>query len=55
VQLQQAEVALTQFRSELRTDLRQQVATGELGTETVAILTRGLDELRREVLRSLTV
>ncbi|MCU1513780.1 MAG: PadR family transcriptional regulator [Microbacteriaceae bacterium] len=55
VQLQQAEVALTQFRSELRTDLRQQVATGELHTETVAILTRVLYELRREVLRSLTV
>jgi len=53
VQLQDAESLLTDFRHQLRTDLRTQVATKELSAETVAVLRRGLDEVRAAVRASL--
>ena len=53
VQLQDAESLLADFRHQLRTDLRTQVATKELSAETVAVLRRGLDEVRAAVRASL--
>jgi DNA-binding PadR family transcriptional regulator len=47
--LQQAEAALAEFRSEVRSDLRGAVVAGELTAETVAELRSGLDEVRRRV------
>jgi DNA-binding PadR family transcriptional regulator len=48
VQLNNAEVAINDFRLQLRTELRKKVARGQL-SETVAVLTAGLDELRDRV------
>jgi DNA-binding PadR family transcriptional regulator len=53
VQLQQAEIAITNFRHQLRADLRGQVTRGELSAETVALLKSGLDGVRDAVLSSL--
>jgi len=53
VQLQDAENVLADFRHHLRTDLRTHVAGRELTAETVAILRRGLDEVRAAVKASL--
>jgi DNA-binding PadR family transcriptional regulator len=49
VQLNNAEVAINDFRLQLRTELRKKVARGQLSDETVAVLTAGLDELRARV------
>jgi DNA-binding PadR family transcriptional regulator len=49
VQLNNAEVAINDFRLQLRTELRKKVARGQLSDETVAVLTAGLDELRDRV------
>ena len=51
--LQEAEVALAEFRSELRSELRRAVVDGELRAETVQELRAGLDDLRRRVQASL--
>jgi DNA-binding PadR family transcriptional regulator len=47
-----AELAITGFRNEVRTDLRTRVAHGELSEETVRVLTTGLDELRARITAS---
>ena len=51
--LQRAEAALTRFRTDLRSDLRMQVARAELDDATVEVLRTGLDELKRAVLATL--
>jgi len=48
-QLNNAEIAINDFRMQLRTELRKKVARGQLTDETVAVLTAGLDELRARV------
>ena len=48
-QLMDAEVALNEFRHQLRAELRTRVARGQLSDETVSVLTAGLDELRARV------
>jgi DNA-binding PadR family transcriptional regulator len=53
--LQEAEVALAEFRAELRSDLRRAVVEGELTAETVDELRAGLEELRGRVRESLRV
>ena len=53
VQLQDAESLLADFRHQLRTDLRTHVAGRELTADTIAILRRGLDEVRANVAASL--
>jgi DNA-binding PadR family transcriptional regulator len=52
--LQEAEVALAEFRSELRSELRRAVVHGELSAATVQELRSGLDDLRRRVQESLS-
>jgi DNA-binding PadR family transcriptional regulator len=52
-QLQEAEVLLSSFRHQLRSELRNQVVAGELVAETVAILRTGLDEVRAAVAASM--
>jgi len=50
-QLQQAEAAINEFRSALRSELRMSIARGnELTKETVDVLRTGLDDLRRSIL-----
>ena len=51
--LANAELAINDFRHQLRTELRKRVVRGELSDETVAVLTTGLDELRARVTASL--
>lgn len=52
--LHEADAALASFRAELRSELRSHVASGgALTHDTLDQLTRGLDELRREVARAL--
>jgi len=51
--LQEAELAVHEFRSGIRTDLRRRVADGELDEQTVRVLREGLTELRRAVRESL--
>jgi DNA-binding PadR family transcriptional regulator len=51
--LQEAEVALAEFRTELRADLRRAVASGELSDATLRELRSGLAELRSRVRSSL--
>jgi DNA-binding PadR family transcriptional regulator len=53
LRLHEAEAALAEFRSEIRSELRAEVAEGRLSAETVGLLTTGLTELRRTVVRSL--
>jgi DNA-binding PadR family transcriptional regulator len=48
-QLNAAEIAINDFRLQLRTELRTKAARGTLGDDTVAVLTAGLDELRARV------
>ncbi|MBX3100511.1 MAG: helix-turn-helix transcriptional regulator [Salinibacterium sp.] len=53
-QLTQAELAINEFRAELRSELRMSVARGnELTPETVDALRSGLEELRTTVLAAL--
>jgi DNA-binding PadR family transcriptional regulator len=49
IQLQQAEVALTEFRAGVRSELRLRAARGELTAETVETLRSGLAALRAEL------
>lgn len=51
--LQEAEVLLTTFRHQLRSDLRAQVARAGLPAETIAVLRSGLDEVRAAVVASI--
>jgi len=51
--LQEADAALTTFRAELRSELRGQVVRASLSRDTVDLLTRRLDEVRREVTAAL--
>ncbi|GAB2457632.1 DNA-binding PadR family transcriptional regulator [Conyzicola lurida] len=48
-QLANAEVAINEFRLEMRAKLRKQVTGGQLSDETVAALTAGLAEVRARV------
>ena len=48
-QLNAAEIAINDFRLQLRTELRTKAARGQLSEETVSTLTAGLDELRARV------
>ena len=50
-QLQQAEAAINEFRSAMRSELRMSIARGnELTKETVDVLRSGLDDLRKGIL-----
>jgi len=51
--LRDAEAALTEFRAELRAEMRVQTARGILPQEVVDTLTSGLRDLRREVIAQL--
>lgn len=51
--LNEADTALTTFRAELRSELRTQTLKASLGRDTVELLTKRLDEVRREVTASL--
>jgi DNA-binding PadR family transcriptional regulator len=53
VQLQLAEAALSEFRNELRADLRNSVVAGELSEATVSLLRSELLRVREVVLASL--
>jgi DNA-binding PadR family transcriptional regulator len=53
VNLQQADVLLTNFRHEVRSELRSRVVTGDLASETVELLRSGLEELRVAVAASI--
>jgi DNA-binding PadR family transcriptional regulator len=53
VQLQRSEMALAEFRQQIRSELRGQVVSGELSAATVDLLESRLDEVRAEVLASL--
>jgi hypothetical protein len=53
MQLQEAEVLLADFRTNLRSDLRLHVARAELSAATVEQLRVGLEEVRKAVLASL--
>jgi DNA-binding PadR family transcriptional regulator len=53
LRLHEADVALQQFRAELRTELRKQVVAGRLAQETVTLLKDRLGDVRREVIASL--
>jgi DNA-binding PadR family transcriptional regulator len=52
-QLAAAELAVNEFRQQVRTRLRSRVVKGDLSAETVSILTDGLAELRARVEASL--
>jgi DNA-binding PadR family transcriptional regulator len=52
-QLQDAEVVLSMFRHQIRSELRNQVVHRELAASTVAILRSGLEEVRQAVVASL--
>lgn len=54
LQLVKAEAALTEFRAEVRADLRREAATGGLSGEAVELLRSRLGELRRELSAVLT-
>jgi DNA-binding PadR family transcriptional regulator len=51
--LQQAEIALSNFRHQVRTDLRDWMSHAELTEETIAVLKDGLGEVRDAVRDSL--
>ncbi len=52
--LHEADAALTAFRAELRSELRSHVASGRtLGEDALELVTRRLDEVRREVTAAL--
>jgi DNA-binding PadR family transcriptional regulator len=52
--LHEADAALASFRAELRSELRSHVARGgALAEETLDEMTRGLDEVRRQLTRAL--
>ena len=51
--LRDAEATINDFRQQLRSDLRAQVAEGRLDREVVELLTTGLTALRREITEAL--
>ena len=51
--LRDAEAAINDFRQQLRSDLRAQVAEGRLDREVVELITTGLTALRREITEAL--
>lgn len=51
--LRDAEAAINDFRQQLRSDLRAQVAEGRLDREVVALITTGLTALRRDITEAL--
>jgi DNA-binding PadR family transcriptional regulator len=51
--LQEAETAINEFRSDVRTELRTAVASGRLEAEVVELVTAGLTSLRREIIAAL--
>lgn len=53
VQLQRAEMVLSQFRQEIRSEPRTSVVGGDLTAATVGILSDSLEEVRRAVVSSL--
>jgi DNA-binding PadR family transcriptional regulator len=53
VNLQQADILLTNFRHQVRSELRSRVVTGDLASETVELLRSGLEELRVAVAASI--
>jgi DNA-binding PadR family transcriptional regulator len=53
MQLQRAEAALTEFRAQVRADLRREVVGGDLPEEAVDLLRRRLDDVRRELATAL--
>ncbi|WP_309709019.1 PadR family transcriptional regulator [Pseudolysinimonas sp.] len=53
LQLHEAEAALTEFRGDVREELRAAAASGTLSTETVTLLTTGLTDLRRQLVQQL--
>ncbi|MEO5534523.1 MAG: PadR family transcriptional regulator [Pseudolysinimonas sp.] len=53
VRLHEAESAITEFRADIRADLRAEVADGHLPYETVRILSDGLRDLRKQIVASL--
>ena len=53
VNLQQADTLLTNFRHQVRSELRSRVVTGDLASETVELLRSGLEELRVAVAASI--
>jgi DNA-binding PadR family transcriptional regulator len=54
MQLARAEAALTEFRAEVRADLRRQAATGALPPETLELLRSRLSAVRQELTAVLT-
>jgi DNA-binding PadR family transcriptional regulator len=53
LRLHEAEAAVTEFRGDVRDELRSAAASGALSAETVAVLTNGLNDLRRQLVRHL--
>ncbi len=51
--LHEAEAALTEFRGDVRDELRVAAAAGTLGADTVRMLGEGLDDLRRRLVAQL--
>jgi DNA-binding PadR family transcriptional regulator len=51
--LQDAEIVLSEFRHQMRADLRSQVVNGELGAPTIALLRAQLEAVRVNVRESL--
>jgi DNA-binding PadR family transcriptional regulator len=51
--LRDAEAAINDFRQQLRSDLRTEVANGRLEASVVGLLTSRLTELRREIMAAL--
>jgi DNA-binding PadR family transcriptional regulator len=51
--LQEAEVLLSSFRHELRSELRERMSRSEIGAETIAVLKSGLTEVADAVRQSL--
>lgn len=52
--LQRADMALQSFRHDVRSDLRDRVAKGELSEESVTLLTSRLEQVRAELIASFT-
>lgn len=52
VQLQQAEIAITEFRNQVRADLRDQLGTGEITESTAALLKSQLGAVRQALIAS---
>lgn len=53
MRLHEAEALLAEFRAEVRTELRSQVASGGLNAETLRVLREGLTTVRKAVIGSL--